>query len=213
MKTLFACGGFILLSIVPVTGQHSAKYMVRNKPIAILDKPEGNVLALVPKNKSVTLSSYDKLCDCFTAKYLDFEGVLLAKPWLEDIYGQPSGKNRSKYTPDDSIKRLLTEYRLANDEEDDADFTVEKAHVESESNLHKTIELISKWGYTDGKRIAEGKIWLGMTVEMTLESWGIPYRVNRSNGTWGIREQWIYSEAYLYFENGTLAEIFRVKPK
>jgi hypothetical protein len=49
-----------------------------------------------------------------------------------------------------------------------------------------------------------------MSVEMALESWGIPYRVNITRGSWGIREQWIYSDAYLYFENGTLAEIFRL---
>jgi hypothetical protein len=50
-----------------------------------------------------------------------------------------------------------------------------------------------------------------MTVDMTLDSWGIPYKVKRSNSEWGKREQWIYSNVYLYFENGILAEIMTIR--
>lgn len=57
-------------------------------------------------------------------------------------------------------------------------------------------------------RIAEcilaGKITLGMTCEQTIASWGVPDQKNRSVGSWGIHEQWVYVQMYLYFENGIL---------
>lgn len=48
-----------------------------------------------------------------------------------------------------------------------------------------------------------------MSEAMVLESWGVPHDTNRSVGSWGIHEQWIYKKGkydsyYLYFENGKL---------
>ena len=39
---------------------------------------------------------------------------------------------------------------------------------------------------------------------MALESWGQPDDINRSVGSWGVHEQWVYGDEYLYFENGKL---------
>lgn len=207
MKTLLAICGMIFILSSLASGQDRVNYTVRYRPLAILDKPDGNILTSVPKNKTVSLSSYNKQCDCFRAKYLEFEGILQSELWLNDVFSKSKKKN---YELSDSVKRLLTQYKLANDRESDGVFTVEKNSELNQGDINRTMDLIDKWGYTNGKRIAENKIWVGMTVEMTLESWGIPYRVNRSKVSGGIREQWIYSEAYLYFENGTLAEIFKL---
>lgn len=60
----------------------------------------------------------------------------------------------------------------------------------------KTIELI-----------LAGKIAMGMTTEQVRASWGVPYRRNRSVGSWGVHEQWVYGSYtghYLYFEEGIL---------
>jgi len=31
-----------------------------------------------------------------------------------------------------------------------------------------------------------------------------PNAINKSHGSWGTHEQWIYDGGYLYFENGVL---------
>jgi len=193
-------------------GQDPVNYTVRNKTLLLLDRPEGRVLAKIPRNKTISMISYNLQCDCFNAKYLEFEGIITSKMWLEDLFGKSLKKKKSDDSLSDSVVRLLTEYRLATDKESEVAFTIEKNGV-TETGLDKTVNLITKWGYTNGKRIAEKKIWIGMSVDMTLESWGIPYRVSRNQGNWGMREQWIYSEAYLFFENGILTEIFRINAK
>ena len=103
--------------------------------------------------------------------------------------------------------RLIAEHRVGSEK---GDFVVESGETKN-ANSKRTSELIGKYGYTNGLRISEGKIWLGMNVDMALDSRGIPYRINRNQGDWGDREQWIYSDVYLYFENGLLTEIFRIK--
>lgn len=48
------------------------------------------------------------------------------------------------------------------------------------------------------------KIRFGMTKEQVELAWGKPGDINRTVGSWGTHEQWIYGSQYLYFENGTL---------
>jgi len=59
---------------------------------------------------------------------------------------------------------------------------------------------------------------IGMTKEQVIATLGRPYDINRTVGSWGLREQWIYKvydpkgyptcsfvpTKYLYFENGKL---------
>ncbi|MCH8029979.1 MAG: hypothetical protein IH874_08625 [Candidatus Dadabacteria bacterium] len=63
--------------------------------------------------------------------------------------------------------------------------------------------------------ILNGKIFVGMTQEQVLASWGRPGEygiggINRSVGSLGVHELWIYYDYkhmpwfYLYFDNGTL---------
>ena len=67
---------------------------------------------------------------------------------------------------------------------------------------------IWKYGKATAELILEGKVRIGMTREMCREAWGSPEDINRSSGSWGVHEQWVYGmNSYLYFENGTLASI------
>jgi len=61
--------------------------------------------------------------------------------------------------------------------------------------------------------ILNGKIFIGMTRVQVIASWAMPYDTNRTVGSWGVHEQWIYGDytrygiknaRYLYFENGIL---------
>ena len=57
--------------------------------------------------------------------------------------------------------------------------------------------------------ILNAKIILGMNREMVSASWGEPGDINKSVGSYGVHEQWIYGDYtteryFLYFENGVL---------
>lgn len=68
--------------------------------------------------------------------------------------------------------------------------------------------MIRKYGRTNGNLIIQGKVKLGFSKEMCKEAWGEPERINKSTGSWGTHEQWIYGlGSYLYFENGKLTSI------
>ncbi len=70
-----------------------------------------------------------------------------------------------------------------------------------------------EWSFQDKKDINNGTARIGMTQEMVLAARGYPYDINRTVGSWGVHEQWIYRffiykniyhYQYLYFEDGTL---------
>jgi hypothetical protein len=82
----------------------------------------------------------------------------------------------------------------------------EKA-LEREKIKRETEKKYRKWGKRVVQAIKDGKIFIGMTKEQVRASWGPPDRSNRSVGSWGVHEQWIYGDfgPYLYFENNKLS--------
>lgn len=53
----------------------------------------------------------------------------------------------------------------------------------------------------------KGEVLMGMTAKDLERSQGEPNRINKSQGSWGTREQWVYerpdgSRDYIYLENG-----------
>ena len=77
--------------------------------------------------------------------------------------------------------------------------------------------LLKKYGKTNAQLIIKKRPRLGWTPEMLIESIGRPNDINRSVGSWGTHEQWVYREylsefheyitEYYYFENGILTTI------
>ncbi len=61
----------------------------------------------------------------------------------------------------------------------------------------------------DNRRHAKPGVVLGMTTEQVINetSWGKPARRNTTTTASGTREQWVYYNQYLYFENGVLVSI------
>ena len=71
--------------------------------------------------------------------------------------------------------------------------------------LNRRSEINSKYDPLIAKRIINEKYFLGMTDEMARDSLGRPKDINQSVGSWGVHEQWVYSnDLLLYFENGIL---------
>lgn len=72
----------------------------------------------------------------------------------------------------------------------------------------RTADLIKKYGQKRGKMIVEGYIEIGMTEIMCIESWGSPSKINKTTGSFGVHEQWVYGNGtYVYFENGIITVI------
>lgn len=62
-------------------------------------------------------------------------------------------------------------------------------------------------GIADWNLIKEGKVRIGMNQNACRLSWGEPRKINRTTGSYGVHEQWVYYNSYLYFENGKLTAI------
>lgn len=77
-----------------------------------------------------------------------------------------------------------------------------------------------EWNSETRSDVLAGIVRMGMTQDMVLVSWGQPHDVNRTVGSWGTHEQWVYGyrqqydytrsetyfvpSTYFYFENGIL---------
>ncbi len=66
--------------------------------------------------------------------------------------------------------------------------------------------LEEKYGSNMAARLIAGKIWKGMNSEMVKDSWGTAQKTNRVISGNTIKEEWIFRNTWLYFENNTLLE-------
>jgi len=74
-----------------------------------------------------------------------------------------------------------------------------RAYTASEADNYK-----KKFGQENFDRILQGKVKIGMTKEMCKLSWGEPEKINETITAGKKTEQWVYSDNYLYFDNGIL---------
>lgn len=72
--------------------------------------------------------------------------------------------------------------------------------------INRFAYLESKYGATMAARLNAGKIWKGMNAEMVKDSWGTAERINRDINGNTIKEEWIFKNTWLYFENNTLVD-------
>lgn len=98
---------------------------------------------------------------------------------------------------------LLTEKEKKDKDIADSLASVErkaKNAIEYEARIRM---LAKKYGISISDKILQGKIWIGMTKEMAIDSWGKPDHINKDTNAYGIKEQWIYENqnTYMYFEN------------
>ena len=52
--------------------------------------------------------------------------------------------------------------------------------------------------------VLEGNIKIGMDKYQVLAAWGNPDDINRMVNAYGVSEQWVYGDTYLYFDDGRL---------
>lgn len=87
--------------------------------------------------------------------------------------------------------------------------TIITAKVEDYEIFDKDPKTIFKWNKKTWDNVNKFDYWVGMAKDMAIMTMGRPDDINRTVGSWGTYEQWVYrssnfNNAYLYFENGTL---------
>jgi hypothetical protein len=83
---------------------------------------------------------------------------------------------------------------------------VQETQPVQEQNQSRFSYLENKYGSNLAARLMAGKIWKGMNSEMVSDSWGTAEKINRVISGNVIKEEWIFRNTWLYFENNTLVE-------
>lgn len=105
----------------------------------------------------------------------------------------PKAKARAEKITTDKFCKALGKALRGKDEE----FT--------RAMIQRTAELqLGVLHFNEQNNIKSKHINLGMTPCMAIAAWGRPEDVNRSVGSFGVHEQWVYPANYLYFEDGVL---------
>lgn len=152
--------------------------------------PFSEILTIVPAGDTVKLTDYKK--GYWVINKGEFFG------YISEIYFVETKSlltfKKELIRKNDELLRQEEEKKKKADAE-----MLEKASIEYKNKLTK------KYGASTADKLLKGYIWLGMTKEMAKISLGDPRNINRSVGSWGVKEQWVYHSVYLYFDNGILS--------
>jgi hypothetical protein len=60
--------------------------------------------------------------------------------------------------------------------------------------------------------VAKGRVMVGMTAQQVRRAWGTPSSVNKSVGSYGVHEQWVYDRGqagsqYVYVDDGVVTAV------
>lgn len=61
-------------------------------------------------------------------------------------------------------------------------------------------DLVKRFGPDDAKRVLDKETWIGMSSAMARASIGAPKSINSTETEEGLRQQWVYENRYLYFD-------------
>jgi hypothetical protein len=105
-----------------------------------------------------------------------------------------------------SVKQIEQENNSINQQQIAEQERIKRYEKQREIELEeKRTNLIKKYGEKIGQKIFQEEIWIGMTSEMVIDSQGRPKDINKTVGSWGVHEQWVYeNNTYLYLENDRL---------
>jgi hypothetical protein len=147
------------------------------------------VIMIIPAGSTVTVLDSDSTY--FHVKYEDSEGFINKKSAILDKIQNDNNNqlNQPRYQEEDSDQPQIQESTENQPEE-----------------ISRFSYLENKYGSSVAARINSGKIWKGMTPEMVTDSWGNPQKINRVINGNVIKEEWIYRNTWLYFQNNKLVE-------
>jgi hypothetical protein len=140
-----------------------------------------SVILLVPADSVVTVLGSDSTY--YHVVYQDYEGYILKK------HAVPDKAPAIKKTTQQQTRPVQQQ--------------------EQEQSRFSYLE--DKYGTNMAVRLNSGKIWKGMNSAMVIDSWGNAQKINRIIDGNTIKEEWIYTNTWLYFEDNTLLEWGAVK--
>lgn len=75
----------------------------------------------------------------------------------------------------------------------------------NEDFQEKLKEMTEKYGAVNGKKVALRSVWISMTEEMLIDSWGYPSDINTTALAGLVKKQYVYPNyQYVYVENGVV---------
>lgn len=129
------------------------------------------------------------------------------KVYFNGQYGYVSKigfKSEEKILANKKLKEIDNQNKIKKEQKLEQ-LRIEEQEKRKQAEKERLKKLINKYGKIKGQKVFDGYIWLGMTKKMVKESWGIPNDINKTVGSWGVHEQWVYSNnKYIYIENGVL---------
>jgi sorbitol-specific phosphotransferase system component IIBC len=158
--------------------------------------PMSNIITTVSKNDTIRLTDYQN--GYWIANKDQYFG------YLSEIY---INETEEIQVFKEEIIRLNEEFRSKKEKEEEAKMLLEN---EKQTALQKQKEkeyrqkIINQFGNETGQKLLNRYYWIGMTDKMAKISLGAPRSINRTVGAWGVHEQWVYYNMYLYFEDGIL---------
>ena len=117
--------------------------------------------------------------------------------------------NEVFFVPNEELK-VIQESRKSDyeklEDERQKQTEIEVKEREEKRKEERRAAILAIYDYETAVKILSGQIWLGMTTTMARLSIGSPNDINRSVGSYGVHEQWVYDSRnlYLYFENDIL---------
>ena len=188
-----------LNNLINLQSSKGLSFTVKNNlPATFRLSPESgtNIVSNIPINTALELYP-EYYNDFFKVKYNNTIGYV-HKMYIDNIPFEASVLIDKQYKEITALERqrskLEREQRL-------------QKQAMAKDERAKRMEV--KYGAKTSKKILQGKIWLGMTDSMALDSYGPPTDVNRTVTKYGVSEQWVYEREhlgnkYLYFDDGIL---------
>jgi hypothetical protein len=147
--------------------------------------PVGELIASLTEDKEVVILDYK---DGYFGVCTDSICGYMSDLWIQKN-DRVNEFIKTKETEEKELRRLEREHKL-------------KSQKEKYAELEK--KYVKKYGQKTYNELKQGYYWIGMNKEMATISLGSPNDINRTVGSWGVNEQWVYDNIYLYFKNGKL---------
>jgi hypothetical protein len=181
MKKLFILVVFMHINVLSF-GQISDSLVFRQGDFIYRDSNDREMVTYIPSEGKVKV--IEQSTKYYRIKYKNYTGWALKSKLIKDADFQAAKLAQKKAMVKANTDRQKAQNNAIN---------------------KRRADLTKKYGSQEiAEKIMAKKIWLGMTSAMALESWGKPSDINRSVGSWGVHEQWVYRDTYLYFEDGVL---------
>lgn len=168
---------------------------------------------LVIEDTNITINSVAKLLHRSSAMKLPMENIIATVERKKEYQSIIENKMLHKHSASGMIcsfeeevfeckENWIVGYLLGTKEGvNEAILKHNKAERDYEAAINRQPERVRK-------AIFNREVFIGMTDKQVLLSFGKPAVINKSAGSWGVKEQWIYTKGsarqYLYFYNGTL---------